>query len=136
MKDHPNPHKVSPDSVTHMLLEDKFSTQHGQERLYQPPASQRFSLSPQQQALTPQDFYPANSTVCTTKGYYDGVLDPKYLLPESPPLQNTSTTSFSSQRQQSHSSLSPQYIPGITRSSRRAPAAYSWQLDDFGRDGE
>ena len=106
--------KVSPDSITY-LKDDVYDRNYShQSRLK--VSTKHFSLSPQQ--LTSNFDVKEQSQ----KGFYDGVLDPKYLVP-------------SSEQYKTHSP-STQYISGITRGNRKQPVAYSWQLDDFGREGE
>ena len=122
--------KVSPDSVTYNMREEDnyFSkTQHQHQHQHhhhkqklQQPAVERFSLSPQQQSTD------HHSGAQQQKGFYDGVLDPRLLAPSTSPQSQLKTHSPSTQ-----------YIAGITRSDRQPhtkPAAYSWQLEDFGRE--
>lgn len=115
--------KVSPDSVAdyggHHQDDNSFNrSRHRSSTSYQ--TSQRFSLSPQHL----QSNMDESSGGSHQKGYYDGVLDPRHLEPSAKSLQH-----------KTHSP-STDYIAGITRSNRNKPAAYSWQLDDFGREGE
>lgn len=106
-----HPNKVSPDSVTLGPAHDD-DAHHALSGHFSSSKQhhQRLSLSPQQS--TGKD--------APSPGYYDGVLDPRLLAPHS---KNTP--------------LHPARITGITRSDRQQKnTAYSWQLDDFGREGE